>query len=140
MMHWVETETRVDTHVEGPTHHPEGRTDLASMPLDTFIGEATVLRFDSLAPIDGRPRSIDPSTQQAVRKNDIVLMWSPFDEKSCPCISAIVARYLAGLPVNMVGIEGSGWRHRDRWRATAVPVEGDTDNRGPNQPRAGQEG
>ena len=108
VMHWVETETHIGTHVEGPTHHPKGRTDLASMPLDTFIGEAAVLRFDDLAPIDGRPRPIEPSMLQAVRKNDIVLMWSPFDEESCPYISPESARYLAGLPVKMVGIQGVG--------------------------------
>ncbi len=108
IMHWVETETHIGTHVEGPTHHPSGKVDVASLPLETFLGEAVVLRFGHLGPVHGKPRAIEPGMLTDVKQNDIVLMWSPYSGGASPYISPESARYLAGLPIKMIGIQGVG--------------------------------
>lgn len=46
-MNWVETETHVGTHVECPLHYLENGKDVASLPLETFMGEAVAVNLRS---------------------------------------------------------------------------------------------
>ncbi len=108
VMHWVETESHIGTHVEGPGHHPASDRDLTDLPLETFVGEAVVLRFDSLAPRKGEPQAILPEHLSGVKKGDIVLLWSPYDGNGSPYISPEAAKYLRRAGVKMVGIQGIG--------------------------------
>jgi len=39
IMHWIDTETHIGTHVEGPSHYPSGNKLVSELPLDTFMGE-----------------------------------------------------------------------------------------------------
>lgn len=106
-MHFVETESHVGTHVELPSHIVDGAASAMDMPLETFFGACTVLKFDALAPADGSRRMITPEHLRAVRAGDVVLMWSPFPA-SVPLISVEAARYLADLPIKMVGVQHVG--------------------------------
>jgi len=104
-MHWVETETHVGTHVELPAHLDEGAKSCAEMPLEVFLGEAIVLRFQFLEPKDGQGQPIMLSHLSEVRKGDIVLMWSPYEGVESPYISPEAAKWLAEKPVKMLGIQ-----------------------------------
>lgn len=97
LMHWFDTETHIGTHVEVPAHlFDEGRS-CAEMPLETFLGEAVVLRFDHAC-------TIGPSDFEEVRAGDIVLLWSPAGGPP-PAISLEGAQCLAGKPIKMLGVQ-----------------------------------
>jgi kynurenine formamidase len=108
LMHWVETETHIGTHVEGPSHHPKGNRCLVDLPLETFIGEALVLDFSHLKPQGGHGQSIKPKDLENVRAGDIVLMRSPYSGREMPFISPEAARTLAKKGIKMLGIQGIG--------------------------------
>jgi len=105
LMHWVETETHIGTHVELPAHLTDGAKSASEMPIESFIGEAIVLKFHSLKPEDGQGKPITPSHLANVKKGDIVLMWSPYQGNEQPYISPESAELLAEKPVKMVGIQ-----------------------------------
>lgn len=106
LMNWVDTESHIGTHVEGPSHHPQAERCLADLPIETFLGEAAVLKFDGMEPENGFGRPILPKHLSDVRKGDIVLMWSPFEGEQCPFISPQAASYLRETGIKMLGIEG----------------------------------
>ena len=108
LMHWVETETHIGTHVELPAHLTDGAKSASEMPLESFIGEAIVLNFDFLKPIEGKGQPIKPSHLENVRENDIVLLWSSYSGDECPYISPESAEWLAKKPVKMVGVQNIG--------------------------------
>ncbi|MEM2905877.1 MAG: cyclase family protein, partial [Candidatus Bathyarchaeia archaeon] len=58
LMHWVDTETHIGTHVEGPSHYRDELRTVSQLPLEVFMGEAVVLRFKDLEPISGRGQPI----------------------------------------------------------------------------------
>ncbi len=107
-MHWVETETHIGTHVELPAHLVEGAKSCSEMPIETFLGEAIVLKFDQLKPKDGERQPITPAHLANVKKGDIVLMWSPYEVGEAPYISPEAARCLAERPVKMLGVQNIG--------------------------------
>jgi len=108
LMHWVETETHIGTHVELPAHLTDGAKSASEMPLESFLGEAIILKFDFLKPKDGKGQPINPSHLKKVRKNDIVLLWSPYEGDESPYISPESAEWLAKKPVKMVGVQNIG--------------------------------
>ena len=108
LMHWVETETHIGTHVEMPAHYVEGGKSAAEMPIKTFMGEAVVLKFDFLKPQDGKGQPIKVEHLSKVRKGDIVLMWSPYAGGEAPYISSEAARWLAERPIKMLGVQNIG--------------------------------
>jgi kynurenine formamidase len=97
LMHWLDTETHIGTHVEVPAHLHEGGKTCAEMPLETFLGEAIVLRFE-------HGHRIAPPDLAAVRPGDIVLLWSPAGGPS-PVITPEGAKHLAALPIKMLGVQ-----------------------------------
>ncbi|HIE19244.1 TPA: hypothetical protein EYP75_05915 [Candidatus Bathyarchaeota archaeon] len=108
LMHWVKTETHIGTHVELPAHLTDGAKSASEMPLESFMGEAVVLKFDFLKPIEGKGQPIMPSHLEKVRKNDIVLLWSSYSGDESPYISPESAEWLAKKPVKMVGVQRIG--------------------------------
>lgn len=106
-MHFVEAETHVGTHVELPSHLKKDGKSSGEMPLETFLGEALVLNFDFLEPKDGRSQAILPTHLSKVRKGDIVLMWSSYEESECPYISAEAIKWLVQRDIKMLGTEPS---------------------------------
>jgi arylformamidase len=104
-MHWVETETHIGTHVEVPAHLvPDGKS-CSQMPIDVFLGEAIVLRFDFLRPRDEEGQMIKPSHLGNVKEGDIVLMWSPYNGREAPSISPDASKWLAEKPIKMLGVQ-----------------------------------
>ncbi|MFQ6095430.1 MAG: cyclase family protein [Candidatus Bathyarchaeia archaeon] len=108
LMHWVETETHIGTHVEMPAHYVEGGKSAAEMPIQTFLGEAVMLRFDFLKPQGGKGQPITVKHLSKVRKGDIVLMWSPYVGDEAPYISSEAATWLAERPIKMLGVQNIG--------------------------------
>jgi arylformamidase len=108
LMHWVDTESHIGTHVEGPGHHPGAGKDLTDLPIDTYMGEAIVLKFDDLAPENGSSMEITPEHLGRVKNGDIVLLWSPYEGEECPYISVEAAHHLRDTGIKMIGIEGIG--------------------------------
>jgi arylformamidase len=108
LMHWVDTETHIGTHVEVPAHYVEGGKSAGEMPIETFIGEAIVLKLDSLKPQEGKRQPIKVEHLTEVRRNDIVLMWSPYGGDEAPYISPEAAKWLAERPIKMLGIQNIG--------------------------------
>jgi len=108
LMHWVETESHIGTHVELPAHLTDGAKSSSEMPLESFLGEAIVIKFDFLKPIEGKGQPINPSHLDKVKENDIVLLWSPYSGEECPYISPESAEWFAKKPVKMVGVQNIG--------------------------------
>jgi len=107
-MHWVETETHIGTHVEMPAHYTDDGKSASDMPIETFIGEAMVLKFDSLKPQNGKGVPIRIEHLSRVREGDIVLMWSPFKGAESPYISSEVAKWLAEKHIKLLGVQNIG--------------------------------
>jgi len=106
LMHWVDTETHIGTHVEGPSHHPKGDKSVSELPLNTFIGEAIVLNYSYLKPKNGKGQPIKVSDLKNVKKDDIVLMWSPYSDAEMPYVSPEAAEWLWKKEVKMLGEQG----------------------------------
>jgi len=104
-MHWIEAESHVGTHVEMPAHYLEGGKSASDMPLEKFIGEAILLKFENLKPIDGKGQAIRPIHLRKIKKGDIVLLWSPYKGEESPYISPMAAEYLAKKNIKMLGVE-----------------------------------
>ncbi len=107
-MHWVETETHIGTHVELPAHLIENGESASEMPVEIFLGEAVVLRFDSLRPKNGEAQAIKPSHLNIIKEGDIVLMWSPYEGKESPYISVESAEWLRQRKIKMLGVQNIG--------------------------------
>ena len=107
-MHWVETETHIGTHVEMPAHYLEDGKSASEMPIETFMGEAVVLKFDFLKPKNGKGLPIKAKHLSKVRRGDIVLMYSPYKGDEAPYVSAEAARWLAEKPIKLLGVQNVG--------------------------------
>lgn len=128
LMHWVETETHIGTHIEGPLHHPRGSRCLTEFPLETFMGEAVVLDFSHLKPSKGRGLPIEAGHLEGVKAGDIVLMRSPYRGGEAPYISPEAAEALLEKGIKMLGIQGIGVEARgsttthDRLLLNDIPI------------------
>ncbi len=105
LMHWVDTETHIGTHVEVPSHLGKGGKSCGEMPVESFLGEAVVLGFASLKPVDGQGQAIMPAHLGKVRDGDVALMWSPYSDNASPYISPEAAACLAEKHIRMLGVQ-----------------------------------
>ncbi|MEM2341236.1 MAG: cyclase family protein [Candidatus Bathyarchaeia archaeon] len=94
-MHFIESESHIGTHVEGPSHLRDDLKSLIEIPLEKFIGEAVVLKFEA-------ETLIKPEHLNKVRENDIVLLWSA----GGAYITPKAAEYLVNKRIKMLGIQG----------------------------------
>lgn len=108
LMHWVETETHIGTHVEMPAHYMKEGKSASQMPIELFMGEAIVLGFDFLKPKDGKAQPIKPEHLTKVKEGDIVLMWSSYKGVEAPYISPEAAEWLAQKRIKMLGVQNIG--------------------------------
>ena len=110
IMHWVDTESHIGTHVEGPSHYIRGGKDISSVPIEHFVGEAVVLNFTDKPPKNGKPQPITPADfeKAGVKKNDIVLMWSPYGRGEYPYLSVEGARWLRKTGIKLLGFQNIG--------------------------------
>jgi arylformamidase len=108
LMHWVETETHIGTHVELPAHLVQGAKASSEMPIEVFLGKAIVFNFTLIKPKNGNGQPILPSHLTNTEAGDIVLMWSSHNGMERPFISPEAAKWLAEKHVKMVGVQNIG--------------------------------
>jgi len=106
IMHDVDTMTHIGTHIEAPLHYKDGLKDITGFPLEQFIGDGILLRFDFLEPSspitpDAVRKAAEPDS---VKRGDIVLMHSPYTGDQRPYISRHTARLLFERGIKMLGI------------------------------------
>lgn len=109
---FIDAGSHVGTHVDMPCHIHEGAkgpdgADLAAadMPLQTFFGQAIAIDCNALVAAGGRA-SVEVGHLDRVRAGDIVLLWSTRHGREQPSLSLEAARYLADLPIKMIGVQG----------------------------------
>lgn len=105
LMHWVDTETHVGTHVELPSHYIEGGKDAASFPPGVFMGEAVGLDLGYKKP--GEPLVPEDLIKAGVKRGDILLLWSPYRGHERPFISSEAAECISKNGVKMLGVDNS---------------------------------
>jgi kynurenine formamidase len=103
-MHFLQGQTHSGTHVEGAYKYAEDGADMASMPLDLYLGEAVACDFthkkagESIASEDFR--------QAGVKANDIVLAWCSRDTAQNPPFIAVDAiNWLIETRIKLIGFE-----------------------------------
>ncbi|MCS7112475.1 MAG: cyclase family protein [Nitrososphaerota archaeon] len=94
-MHFLEAESHIGTHIEGPSHLRPDLKPLIEIPLEKFIGEATVLKFEANT-------SIKAEHLQKIKEGDIVLLWS----SGGSYVTREAAKYLADKRIKMLGLQG----------------------------------
>jgi len=96
-MNFVDAETHVGTHIESPAHLKPGLKSPGELPLETFIGEALVLKFgeESVA--------IGPEHFKDVKEGDIVLLYAPNDKSY---ITPEGGRFLQSKKIKLLGVQG----------------------------------
>ncbi|HEY3079175.1 MAG TPA: cyclase family protein [Chloroflexota bacterium] len=102
---FVDTGSHVGTHVDMPCHIHEGARApdgkplaAADMPLEVFFGEAVVVDVGGVG-------TVEPTHVAKARPGDIVLLWSRRSGREQPRVSTEAARFLADLPIRMVGVQ-----------------------------------
>lgn len=104
-MHDIDMMSHIGAHIEAPSHYKKGLPDISKLPLWRFIGEAVRLNVKSVG--KGKailPEHIKKLSKTGVRKNDIVLLYSPYTGTDAPYISRELAAWMAKLPIKMLGI------------------------------------
>lgn len=104
-MNWIETETHIGTHVEGPSHYLKEGKDIAAMPLENFIGDAMVADLTHKKPNE----PILPEDLEGIKQGDIVLLFASkkYKVEERPYIAPDAAEYLYEKKIKMLGIDDS---------------------------------
>jgi len=126
-MHWVETETHIGTHVECPAHlridGKEGGKTVSEMPLETWMGEASVFDFTAKKPKDGKGQPITPDDLRRVKEGDIVLTWSPHPYPSSPYLTDEAVDLLIKRKIKQIGIQDVGLGNgHDPFLKNEIPI------------------
>ena len=71
--------SHLGTHVECPYHHHDSWTDVADMPLSSFMGRALYTEITHLAPNSHiMPADLDRVLGGKVREGDVIILDSPY--------------------------------------------------------------
>ena len=78
-MHDIDMMSHIGAHIEAPSHYKKNLTDVSRLPLSSFIGEAVRLNVKNV----GKARPILPEhikkiSKTGVKKNDILILYSPY--------------------------------------------------------------
>ncbi len=112
IMHYIDMENHIGTHVECPSHYIDARYkekhgyDISEIPINTFIGEAILINLKSLT----ASKPVTPSIleNEGVHKGDIVIIGnSSFKGTDRPYIPADTPKWLAETDVKMVGFDST---------------------------------
>ena len=79
-MHHIQMQSHLGTHAEATYKYDDDGADVASMPLDTYLGEAVACNFTHKQP--GTPIDANELKQAGVKAGDIVLLWGAASESS----------------------------------------------------------
>jgi arylformamidase len=102
-MHFIQSQTHNGTHVEASYKYDEDGADIASMPLESFLGEAVVCDFShkkSLEPV--MPDDLDAA---GVKAGDIVLLRGG-DQKEEPYLTLESVDWLIETGIKAFGTQG----------------------------------
>lgn len=104
IMHEVDTESHIGTHVEAPSHYKKELKDISKLPLEKFIGEAVCIDLSGLKPREAiKPEHLEGK----VKSGDIVLLHSPYSGDERPYIAPETAKWLRDVGIKMLGIDDS---------------------------------
>ena len=102
-MHFIQSQTHNGTHVEAPYKVLDDGADIASMPLESYMGEAVVCDFDDRP---GGPITPADLQQAGVRPGDIVLLRGPADPAADePYLTMDSIDWLIETKIKAFGIE-----------------------------------
>jgi kynurenine formamidase len=102
-MHHIQNETHNGTHVEAPYKYSETGADPASMPLETYLGEAAACDFTNKSA--GEPITPDDLAGVGVRTGDIVLAWgSERHADDPPYLTSEAVDWLINTRIKAIGI------------------------------------
>ena len=109
-MHFIQSQTHNGTHVEAPYKYSEDGKDIASIPLETYLGEAAACDFTEKA---GQPITPKDFELAGVKTGDIVLAWGPpkfdkagrWDVSSSPYLLDETIDWLIELRIKALGTE-----------------------------------
>jgi kynurenine formamidase len=109
IMHFIDMESHISTHVEAPSHfvpvrHGRPAHDVTEIALDRFFGLAVLVDCKELAP--KTPIGAAILRQAQVRQDDIVLIGKCLHAGEDRCyLARDGAEYLAEKKVKMVGVD-----------------------------------
>jgi kynurenine formamidase len=109
IMHFIDMESHISTHVEAPSHfvpvrHGRPAHDVAEIALDRFFGLAVLVDCKELAP--KTPIGAAILRQAQVRQDDIVLIGKcPHTGEDRCYLARDAAEYLVEKKVKMVGVD-----------------------------------
>ncbi|HEX8966190.1 MAG TPA: cyclase family protein [Patescibacteria group bacterium] len=106
VMHKLALGTHTGTHIDAPMHMLKGGKTLDEMPLETFFGKGVCIDVSA-------NYSIDTLEKYTIEKNDIVLLYTGWEEKrntseyfeKFPPISVAVCNYLIEKGVKLIGTD-----------------------------------
>jgi arylformamidase len=103
-MHFIQGQTHSGTHVEATYKYSENGADMASMPIESYIGEAVVCDFSVKKA--GESVSSEDFLQAGVKPGDIVLAWaSPETPNTPPFLAVEATDWLIATKIKLLGIE-----------------------------------
>lgn len=110
IMHYIETESHIGTHVEAPSHfipakYGKPAKDISQMHLKKFIGKAVLIDLSSAK----KMKILTPEDINVeIRDDDIVLFGnSSHEEQDRPQLSHELIKWLVDMKIKMVGIDDS---------------------------------
>ena len=103
-MHFIQGQTHTGTHVEAPYKYSDTGTDIGSMPLECYIGQAAACNFEHKEA--GSAITVDDFRSAGVRKGDVVLVWgNPAVADKPPYMTFEAIDWLISMRVKLFGNE-----------------------------------
>jgi len=103
-MHFIQGQTHIGTHVEGCYKYSETGADMASMPLESYLGEAAACDFTAKKP--GEAVTAEDLRLAGVKTGDIVLAWASRETADNPAYLTVEAtQWLIETRIKLLGIE-----------------------------------
>ena len=133
LMHYINLESHIGTHVEAPSHYIPARygkaaKDISRLTLEKFFGEAVFVDLSSSRKKQKiRPEDLDVKISQG----DIVLIGnSPYEDADRPQLSEKLIKWLVEKRIKMIGVDDSvrpGPRPKEGGRARRLEDMSDHD-------------
>jgi kynurenine formamidase len=102
-MHFIQSETHNGTHVESAYKYSEDGTDIGSMPVESYMGEAVVCDFAHKS--EGEAVTSDNLREAGVRGGDIALIRGG-DQREAPYLTFEAVDWLIEVGIKAIGMEG----------------------------------
>jgi kynurenine formamidase len=109
--HKIESGMHVGTHMDAPLHMVEGGAVICDFPLEKFQQRGVLIDARGLSIIDA-----DILNSYDIRENDIVLVWTGWDEKyrtdsyftDWPIMTVAFAQALVDKKIAVIGMDTAG--------------------------------